>query len=498
MRCRRRLKLSIKHVAILILAMATPVIDSKASRRKARVTTSSVNATRNATVATPLAQNATAAAVLTQNATVAAPHFEVIDSAKRAAASVGAVLHAVAAGDNNAAFHHFEEAKEALLNAPLILALFGVLLLLVWVSIQRRTSNGDSKVTVVRTEKEGEVDDIMRSLGSPNDGVPREEGSMVPSSGLVLGNSEEASPFDNEFCRGSFLTFHRATYDKHLDKSGEYRYGEYFLGKKRLWEARMQFSFKKMPLKASDLFFGIELEEYVPMNAATKGSMDILVEALKTAVGKQVYHTAGDDPKKVSGPLERPAFVMPFYAFDQFIVTPPGEPAPSLMDPDMPSMGSRRYQRVREYKKEIDELEFKTGYTYTFNFWGISRWLDRVKWEVIMPVIRSRINFNKFAGRPPVHVVIYTLKKDQVQAGDPRHLQFKKNYLLDVAFWSSVCRPPKEIILPLFRGVQRKSPEVLSREKTNGHRKNNKHDEYQPQGFFSCCVARPQHVAPKD
>ena len=27
---------------------------------------------------------------------------------------------------------------------------------------------------------------------------------------------------------------------------------------------------------------------------------------------------------------------------------------------------------------QIDELEFKMGYTYTFNFWGISQWLDRL------------------------------------------------------------------------------------------------------------------------
>merc|ERR1719460_948681 len=158
--------------------------------------------------------------------------------------------------------------------------------------------------------------------------------------------------------------------------------------------------------------------------------MDILVEALKTAVGKQVYHTAGDDPKKVSGPLERPAFVMPFYAFDQFIVTPPGETAPSLMDPDMPSMGSRRYQRVREYKKEIDELEFKLGYTYTFNFWGISQWLDRLNWEILPPVpLMPKINFNDFCGSPPVYCVMYTLKTDELTPKDTRHLESRKNYV---------------------------------------------------------------------
>ena len=27
------------------------------------------------------------------------------------------------------------------------------------------------------------------------------------------------------------------------------------------------------------------------------------------------------------------------------------------------------------------ELEFKVGYTYTFCFWGISRFLDKLQWH---------------------------------------------------------------------------------------------------------------------
>jgi len=382
-------------------------------------------------------------------------------------------------------------------EVPLLPAIVAVVVVILWSFFPRRKSEKGRGPKCSRTDDQGGVEDILRSLGADEEGTRSlavsEEGSMIPSTGLFIGNSEEPGPFENEWMSGGFLAMHRATHDKELNKSGEYRYGEYFLGKKRLWECRFQFKFKQPPPDAKDVFFGLELEEYVPMNAATKRMMSVLVENLKVAVGKQIYHTPGDDPTKVSGPLERPTFVMPLYAFDQFIVTPPGESPPRLTDPAMPTLGSVRVGRVREYKKEIEELELKMGYTYTFNFWGISQWLDRLNWQVIMPLLRTRVDFNAFCGRPPVHVVIYTLKAGSVHKDDPRHLQFKKNYMFDIAFWSSLHRPPKEIVHSLFRGVPRRfSPLPASGKKKDGKRTG---DTEQKQGFFSkiatCCVSRP-------
>jgi hypothetical protein len=373
---------------------------------------------------------------------------------------------------------------------PVILVLF---LLIAWNQLAGRSYPKGRKgiSTADAVGEEGEVADILRSLGSPDDGVPVEEGSMIPSRGLFMGNAEEAGPWENDFVKGKFRAMHRATYDRDLDKSGEYSCGEYFLGKKRLWEARLQWQFKSTPPDCKDVFFGIELEEYVPMNAGTKRMMSVLVETLKGAVGKQIYHSPGDDPSVVSGPLERPIFVMPLYANDQFIVTPPGEEPPSLMDPNMPNLGSKRVGRVNAYKKEIEELVFKKGYTYTFNFWGISQWLDRLNWQVLMPIVGTRVDFDLFCGKPPVHVVMYTLKKDMMQDGDKRHLQPRKNYMLDLAFWSSIKRPSKEVISNLFRGV----PRVVTDSKAkNGHtaRRRNNSNSADQQGFFTCCVERPK------
>lgn len=283
---------------------------------------------------------------------------------------------------------------------------------------------------------------FLRRLGAPEH--PHEEASFVPTFGLIVSNREGCDRFENDNCCGSFLSLHRATYDKQLDASGHYPYGKYFMGKKRLWEARVQLRFKRSPPAQSDMFFGIELEQYVAMGRGSKRSMDMLVGMLKRVVGNQIYHSIGDDPRAVSGPpgdLERPVFVMPLWAFDQFIVTPEGEAPPSLTDPTLPSMGSVRVKRVKEFQRELEELEFCVGPTYTFCFWGISQWLDKLNWQIRMPLM-SPLDFNAFCGSPPVHVVIYTLKTLPGRDGERRHLQDRKRYFFHLAFWSSKSRPP--------------------------------------------------------
>lgn len=323
-------------------------------------------------------------------------------------------------------------------DAPLPTVVGLALAIVIWQFLcapDEASSQSKSADTVKDKASQAALAEGFRRLGAPAE--PHEEGAMIPSSEFVLGNSAQISEFHNENCSGKFLALHRATYDKELNKSCKYRYGKYFKGKKRLWEARVQFKFVNPPDPA-DLFFGIELEAYVPMNAATKGLMGTLVRTLKSAVGNQVYHSPGDDPDKVSGELEKPVFVMPLFAFDQYMVHPEGEDPPELTDENIPFMGSKRVNRVREFKRELEELKFKVGSTYTFCFWGISQWLDKLNWKVKMPLL-SPVDFNRFCGRPPVHVVIYTLKDDDSR--DPRHLQRRKDYFFNLAFWTSTDRP---------------------------------------------------------
>lgn len=235
------------------------------------------------------------------------------------------------------------------------------------------------------------------------------------------------------------------------------------------------------------MFFGIELEKYVPMSSSTKRTMEGLVSMLKRVVGNQVYHSPGDDPQHTAGDeIELPVFVMPLLAFDQFIVTPAGEVPPQLDDPDIPSMGSKRVKRVREFQEELDHLVFEVGPTYTFCFWGISQWLDKINWKVRMPLMGS-LDFDLFAGAPPVHVVFYTMDKPALET-DKRHLQSRKRYYVNLAFWSSNRRPAGERIMELLGDKMVQSPHspssALAGRSSPGKRRAGSG------GWLACCSSR--------
>eukprot|EP00448_Togula_jolla_P024753 CAMPEP_0170592190 /NCGR_PEP_ID=MMETSP0224-20130122/12797_1 /TAXON_ID=285029 /ORGANISM="Togula jolla, Strain CCCM 725" /LENGTH=394 /DNA_ID=CAMNT_0010916089 /DNA_START=103 /DNA_END=1284 /DNA_ORIENTATION=+ len=298
-----------------------------------------------------------------------------------------------------------------------------------------------------RSPEAEELGAYMREHGFPSE--PHEEAVFLPGRELGWNNAPDPLPFENDGCSGHFISLHRATYDKALDRSGDYPYGHYFLKKSRVWEARMQLRFKDPPPKIADLFFGIELDDYVHMSAGTKRTMSFFVRTLKGVVGKQVYHSPGDNPDLVSGLIEQPTFVMPVWAFDQFIVTPEGEEPPRLNDPDIEFMGSKRVKRVNEFRKELEALDLQVGPVYTFFFWGISKWLDKINWQVLIPLTSVPISFNKFCGNPPVRVVMYTLNKGR--STEKRHLKSFKKYYLNFAFWSSLNRPSAEKVKELMR-----------------------------------------------
>merc|ERR1712062_432449 len=123
--------------------------------------------------------------------------------------------------------------------------------------------------------------------------------------GCPADNVTQAWPFDNLNASGTFLPLHRPTYSKEVDKSGEYPYAWHFNNRKRTWEMRIQFRFKR-EVKTSEMVFGIELDEFVPLDAVTDRMMKFTIGVLRHAVGNQLYHSQGDDPMKVQGEPERP------------------------------------------------------------------------------------------------------------------------------------------------------------------------------------------------
>eukprot|EP00929_Paragymnodinium_shiwhaense_P085878 TRINITY_DN4633_c0_g1_i1.p1 TRINITY_DN4633_c0_g1~~TRINITY_DN4633_c0_g1_i1.p1 ORF type:complete len:390 (-),score=83.53 TRINITY_DN4633_c0_g1_i1:230-1399(-) len=286
-------------------------------------------------------------------------------------------------------------------------------------------------------------------------------------------NVETPWPFNNEAASGTFLPLHRPTYNKEVDASVQYPYAWHFSGRKRLWEMRIQLRFKR-EIENSKVRFGIELDDYVPTDRASASMMKLTVGALRRVVGDQLYHSVGDQPGQgKNGERERPVFVMPLWAFDQFIVTPEGEEPPNLTH-DISEMGELRTSGKREFIKKSLELRLVPGPTYTFCFWGISRFLDDLNWQVKNVVPMATVDFNKFCGSPPVHLVFYELNE---AAGENRHVDSRKKYIFHLAFWSSKSPPKPERLRQMLPNTH----SAIVAAEARGRRS---------RSFLACCLGR--------
>jgi hypothetical protein len=298
--------------------------------------------------------------------------------------------------------------------------------------------------------------------------------SLNPPTAMRCSNSLEPFAFENEYCRGSYIVFHPPA-----EKGAADHYAEYFRGKKRLWELRLQLQFKRPPSADDKMYFAVELEEYVPMSRAVQKLQSALIALVQKTVADGFSSSSGDDPSKSTGEIERPYAAFPLWGFDQFIVTPEGEEPPRLTDPNFPELGQKRVNRVREYAKALAEVEqkFDSVSTYTFSTYGVSRFLDVLKWRVLGIPVLTPISFNKFAGRPPVHAVIYTLMPAS-QCDDKRHLQSRKQYYFDATIWSSSFRPEKRRFEQLAGFSSEEAPKAKTSNRFGA--------------ALSCCMARPR------
>lgn len=278
---------------------------------------------------------------------------------------------------------------------------------------------------------------------------PHLQGRLNPCSSLVFSNPETPFPFETSSSSGFVLPLHRPTYDKVLDKSGKYPYADVFAGRHVHWEMRIQIRFKEQP--KGPLMFGIELDEYVPLFQSTKYMMKKVVGVLKWAIGDDLYHSVGDDPKKTVGEAEKPAFAMPLWAFDQIIVTPDGEAPPPLSDPELRKLGiCRESGDAAAFAKAASAIELQAGPTYTLCFWSIASLLDVIQWQMTA-IPGVRIGFDQFCRAPPVRLVLYTLKPSGDQH-DERHTQSRKTYFFELSFWSSLQPPPPKRLEQLVSG----------------------------------------------
>jgi len=258
--------------------------------------------------------------------------------------------------------------------------------------------------------------------------------------------------FENEFCTGLYHPMFRPTADPSKDTPATNPWYDHFKGRRRLWEQRWQFKFKLPPEGEGGLRFGIQLAEYVPLGPVARRSMKLVIAALRRVVGEDLYHSPGEPPKP-GEETELPTFVMPLWAFDQFVLTPEGEAPPDLHDPNFASFGVHRAEDRGKFMKEMANLEFKPGPTYTFAFWGVSQFVDVVRWT-IRKILPMAIDFDTFCKRPPVTVCVYSLKKGSLTENDQRHLESRKKYYFRTEFWGTKKPPTQKEIRDLFPQLQ--------------------------------------------
>jgi hypothetical protein len=254
----------------------------------------------------------------------------------------------------------------------------------------------------------------------------------------------------------------------------------------------MQLRFKKAP--EGPLQLGVELDEYVPLMGPTKAAMKAVVSAFKYVVGDDLYHSVGDDPTCTKGELERPIFSMPLWCIDQFIETPEGETPPDMTDPNFGTWGLQRAGDYKAYEQTLRSTKFRPGPTYTFNFYSISPFLDNVMWKIGGIIPGVTIDMNQFCGRPPIHLVLYSLKPPpKGSEHDQRHVDSRKDYCFHMVFWSTLRPPPSERVRQLLPHSYAAEAEEEACIATRGQKASLRSGSSKRPAFFTCfegCIPR--------
>jgi len=267
--------------------------------------------------------------------------------------------------------------------------------------------------------------------------------AFLPPQGISLANSTKVEVSENEKCICKVLAMHRPTHEPWREKDASYPFGWHLAGRRRLWEIRIQLQFKETP--QSQIYFGIMLGKYVPISFLQRQIQKTLVAACRSIVG-DFYHSPGDDPSRVNGELEPPTFVMPIWAFDQMVVSDPGE-EPDLAE-DLEGFGIKRTDGLSKYIKAVQAATdtFSKDKVYTFCFWGVSQFLDCMRWEICGGVVPMRMNFNNLCGAPPIYVAMYEMPSVTKDSKERRHLLSLKKHFFHIAMWSNTSPPPREVL----------------------------------------------------
>lgn len=244
----------------------------------------------------------------------------------------------------------------------------------------------------------------------------------------------EKVEFEVDNFKGEMIFLHRPawSYDSpETEKS--YPFKQLFHGRRRLWEWRIQGRFKRRP---GMLYVGIELEDYVPVNFATRSLMRGILPLIQTAIQcKLVHHEVGDP----DDPSLRPGVVAPIWSCDNTLVHDDPKDAPDIGASTVP--GGLNRKAARQYWETLWNGGGPSwdagGPTFTFCIWGPSQLLDMRTWVFRkLPMMWGReLKMEPFCGKQPVHAVLYELADGETAS---RHRQEEKVYCTDLRMMPEV------------------------------------------------------------
>mmetsp|Transcript_61897 Transcript_61897/g.136049 ORF Transcript_61897/g.136049 Transcript_61897/m.136049 type:complete len:558 (+) Transcript_61897:111-1784(+) len=263
-------------------------------------------------------------------------------------------------------------------------------------------------------------------------------------------NSRQPSRVENENFIGSFMFLHRDPQPSdpversNSSSSDAVSYGWHFGNKTRRWEARVQGRFRNRP--KGPLFTGCVLEDFDYTTeqswAATTLQM-MFLPLIEAVLGEKMYFawgSRGEEAEEADSELATVVTGLP--GVDQVIVTPAGEPVPAI-NSDISAMGLRRNaMSASSYRRQVAALakSINTEDTYTFCVWGCSRYIDVLTSSFVGVMGLGAWSYAEFLDEWPAHFILYSLEED---ATDPRHLERRKQYFIDVMVWSSNMSLPK-------------------------------------------------------
>lgn len=293
--------------------------------------------------------------------------------------------------------------------------------------------------------------------------------------------------YESGLCTTKVIAMHRPTHEPWREKTGDYPFAWHLCGRKRIFEIRVQVRLKSLP--EGPLYFGVVMNQPRKSSWLGREVRNVFIFAVRRVIG-EFYQSLGDDPDEVEGEAEPPTFVMPLWAFDQFIVSDVGQ-EPDIAG-DLAGAGVRRTDGIAAYTRAVKSTidSFSTDKVYTFCFWGLSQFVDCMNWELLggfLPFTQgSRFDFAEAGCEPPINVVLYDIPGALPTDKDKRHLVSKKRHLFNVLMWSQTKPPSLDVITRLLGAPVRYEDEGETMQQS-------KEAEARRPAFswmLDCCVAR--------